>query len=135
MIVLYRRHVLLWWGPCSSPVSSTLWAAAARTIACILAALAYRQYKRPSDCVLRREYWGKRQATDEAFCASEDGDPWFRTGDTAALRGDPERYVILGRTSVDVLKVKHGLHGTICDGPRLTRRRSGVSRCHTAPHA
>ena len=43
------------------------------------------------------EYWGKPDATREAF-----RDGWFRTGDTASVENG--RYRILGRTSVDILK-------------------------------
>ncbi len=43
------------------------------------------------------EYWGKPDATREAF-----RDGWFRTGDTAVIENG--RYRILGRTSVDILK-------------------------------
>jgi len=43
------------------------------------------------------EYWGKPDATREAF-----RDGWFRTGDTAMVEnGD---YRILGRTNIDILK-------------------------------
>ena len=43
------------------------------------------------------EYWGKPDATREAFPKG-----WFRTGDTAVV--EKGRYRILGRTSVDILK-------------------------------
>jgi malonyl-CoA/methylmalonyl-CoA synthetase len=43
------------------------------------------------------EYWGKPDATHEAF-----RDGWFRTGDTAVV--EHGRYRILGRTNVDILK-------------------------------
>jgi malonyl-CoA/methylmalonyl-CoA synthetase len=43
------------------------------------------------------EYWGKPEATREAF-----RDGWFRTGDTAVVEGGA--YRILGRTSIDILK-------------------------------
>ncbi len=43
------------------------------------------------------EYWGKPEATREAF-----RDGWFRTGDTAAREDGV--YRILGRTSIDILK-------------------------------
>ena len=43
------------------------------------------------------EYWGKADATREAF-----RDGWFRTGDTAVVENG--RYRILGRTSIDILK-------------------------------
>jgi len=43
------------------------------------------------------EYWGKPQATQEAF-----RDGWFRTGDVALIENG--RYRILGRMNIDVLK-------------------------------
>jgi malonyl-CoA/methylmalonyl-CoA synthetase len=43
------------------------------------------------------EYWGKPQATRQAF-----RDGWFRTGDTAVLENDV--YRLLGRSNVDILK-------------------------------
>ena len=43
------------------------------------------------------EYWGKPEATREAF-----RDNWFCTGDTAVLEGGA--YRILGRSNVDILK-------------------------------
>lgn len=43
------------------------------------------------------EYWGKPDATREAF-----REGWFRTGDTAVLQN--AAYRILGRTSIDILK-------------------------------
>jgi malonyl-CoA/methylmalonyl-CoA synthetase len=43
------------------------------------------------------EYWGKPDATRDAF-----RDGWFRTGDTAVLENAV--YRILGRTSIDILK-------------------------------
>jgi len=43
------------------------------------------------------EYWGKPDATREAF-----RDGWFRTGDTAVV--EDGRYRILGRANVDILK-------------------------------
>ncbi len=45
------------------------------------------------------EYWGKPEATREAF-----RDGWFRTGDTAAIDIDKGVYRILGRSNVDILK-------------------------------
>jgi malonyl-CoA/methylmalonyl-CoA synthetase len=44
-----------------------------------------------------KEYWGKPQATQDAF-----RDGWFRTGDVAVLENG--RYRILGRMSIDILK-------------------------------
>jgi malonyl-CoA/methylmalonyl-CoA synthetase len=43
------------------------------------------------------EYWGKPDATREAF-----RNGWFRTGDTAVV--EDGRYRILGRTNIDILK-------------------------------
>jgi malonyl-CoA/methylmalonyl-CoA synthetase len=43
------------------------------------------------------EYWGKPEATREAF-----REGWFRTGDTALVENGV--YRILGRTSIDILK-------------------------------
>jgi len=43
------------------------------------------------------EYWGKPEATRDAF-----RDGWFLTGDTAVLENGA--YRILGRTSIDILK-------------------------------
>jgi malonyl-CoA/methylmalonyl-CoA synthetase len=43
------------------------------------------------------EYWGKPEATGEAF-----RDGWFLTGDTAIVESGV--YRILGRTSIDILK-------------------------------
>jgi malonyl-CoA/methylmalonyl-CoA synthetase len=44
-----------------------------------------------------REYWGKPDATRDAF-----RDGWFRTGDTAVVENGV--YRILGRTNIDILK-------------------------------
>jgi malonyl-CoA/methylmalonyl-CoA synthetase len=43
------------------------------------------------------EYWGKEEATREAF-----RNGWFRTGDTAVVEN--HAYRILGRTNIDILK-------------------------------
>eukprot|EP00934_Nitzschia_sp_Nitz4_P008384 Nitzschia sp. Nitz4//scaffold159_size51929//42962//44770//NITZ4_ACSL//1//CDS//3329537607//8374//frame0 len=48
-----------------------------------------------------REYWNRPDATTEAF--TEDG--YFRTGDVAEYSEELESYRILGRASVDILKV------------------------------
>ena len=45
------------------------------------------------------EYWGKPEATREAF-----RDGWFRTGDTAVIDMEKGVYRILGRSNVDILK-------------------------------
>jgi malonyl-CoA/methylmalonyl-CoA synthetase len=44
-----------------------------------------------------KEYWGRPQATREAF-----RDGWFRTGDVAVV--EDGRYRILGRMSIDIIK-------------------------------
>ncbi|HXY68732.1 MAG TPA: acyl-CoA synthetase [Gemmatimonadales bacterium] len=44
-----------------------------------------------------REYWGRPDATRDAF-----RDGWFRTGDTAVVESGA--YRLLGRTSVDIIK-------------------------------
>jgi malonyl-CoA/methylmalonyl-CoA synthetase len=44
-----------------------------------------------------QEYWGKPDATREAF-----RNGWFRTGDTAIIEGGV--YRILGRTNIDIIK-------------------------------
>jgi malonyl-CoA/methylmalonyl-CoA synthetase len=48
-----------------------------------------------------QEYWNRPNATQEAF--TEDG--WFHTGDVAEYNADLDSYRILGRASVDILKV------------------------------
>ncbi|GHB71650.1 acyl-CoA synthetase [Persicitalea jodogahamensis] len=45
-----------------------------------------------------REYWGKPEATREAFT----GDGWFHTGDVAVV--EQGCYRILGRNSIDIIK-------------------------------
>lgn len=51
-----------------------------------------------------RGYFGKDDATRDAFVAGTDGrGPWFKTGDTVT-RDDDGAFRILGRTSVDILK-------------------------------
>jgi malonyl-CoA/methylmalonyl-CoA synthetase len=45
-----------------------------------------------------REYWGKPEATKEAFTT----DGWFKTGDIAVVEGG--YYRIMGRNSVDIIK-------------------------------
>lgn len=47
------------------------------------------------------EYWNRPDATDEAF--TEDG--YFDTGDVAEFNSEFQSYRILGRASVDILKV------------------------------
>jgi len=51
--------------------------------------------------MLFTEYWGRAQATRDAF----DGSGFFRTGDTVAVDAGTGCYAIQGRTSVDILKV------------------------------
>jgi malonyl-CoA/methylmalonyl-CoA synthetase len=48
-----------------------------------------------------QEYWNRPEDTLEAF--TEDG--WFHTGDVAEYNADLDSYRILGRASVDILKV------------------------------
>ncbi|KAF6260638.1 hypothetical protein COO60DRAFT_1684228 [Scenedesmus sp. NREL 46B-D3] len=50
--------------------------------------------------MLFRGYWGRAQATAEAF----DAEGYFLTGDTVSLEGQPPYYRIMGRSSVDVIK-------------------------------
>ena len=45
-----------------------------------------------------KEYWGRPDATREAFTA----DGWFKTGDVAVEKD--QIYRILGRSSVDIIK-------------------------------
>lgn len=45
-----------------------------------------------------KEYWGKQQATEEAFTS----DGWFKTGDVAEVQD--HYYRILGRNSTDIIK-------------------------------
>ena len=47
-----------------------------------------------------KEYLGRPKETAETF----DADGWFRTGDIAA-RDERGRYSILGRSSMDIIKV------------------------------
>jgi malonyl-CoA/methylmalonyl-CoA synthetase len=47
-----------------------------------------------------REYLGRKEATAESF----DADGWFKTGDIAR-RDEAGRYYILGRNSMDIIKV------------------------------
>ncbi|GBF92979.1 hypothetical protein Rsub_05815 [Raphidocelis subcapitata] len=49
---------------------------------------------------LFKEYWGRPEATAEAF----DSDGFFKTGDVVSLEGEPPYYKILGRASVDIIK-------------------------------
>jgi malonyl-CoA/methylmalonyl-CoA synthetase len=47
-------------------------------------------------------YHERRDATRDAFRVDDDGERWFKTGDTVSLEKDYVR--VLGRTSVDIIK-------------------------------
>jgi malonyl-CoA/methylmalonyl-CoA synthetase len=67
------------------------------------------------------EYWGRRDATAEAFEAG-----WFRTGDISVLeRG---MYRILGRSSVDIIKTG-GYKVSALEIEDVLREHSDVSDC------
>lgn len=68
-----------------------------------------------------REYWGKPEATREAF-----RDGWFRTGDTAVVENGV--YRILGRTSVDILK-SGGHKISALEIEETLREHEGISEC------
>jgi malonyl-CoA/methylmalonyl-CoA synthetase len=67
------------------------------------------------------EYWGKPDATREAF-----RDGWFRTGDTAIVENGI--YRILGRTSVDILKTG-GHKVSALEIEEALRRHPAVAEC------
>jgi malonyl-CoA/methylmalonyl-CoA synthetase len=67
------------------------------------------------------EYWGKPDATREAF-----RDGWFRTGDTAVV--DNGIYRILGRTSIDILKTG-GHKVSALEIEEALRRHPAVAEC------
>jgi malonyl-CoA/methylmalonyl-CoA synthetase len=67
------------------------------------------------------EYWGKPEATREAF-----RDGWFRTGDTAVVERGV--YRILGRTSIDILKTG-GHKVSALEIEEVLRRHPLVAEC------
>jgi malonyl-CoA/methylmalonyl-CoA synthetase len=67
------------------------------------------------------EYWGKPDATREAF-----RDGWFRTGDTAVVENGI--YRILGRTSIDILKTG-GHKVSALEIEEALRRHPAVAEC------
>jgi malonyl-CoA/methylmalonyl-CoA synthetase len=67
------------------------------------------------------EYWGKPEATREAF-----RDGWFRTGDTAVI--EDGRYRILGRTNVDILKTG-GHKVSALEIEETLRRHPAIAEC------
>ena len=80
-----------------------------------------------------REYFGKPEATRDAFTA----DGWFNTGDVAIL--DDGAYRILGRESVDILKTGGykvsalDIEEALREHPAIASARS--SACRTKPGA
>ncbi len=50
--------------------------------------------------MLFKEYWGKPEATAAEFTP----DGWFKTGDIAAVEGEPPYWRLLGRASADIIK-------------------------------
>jgi malonyl-CoA/methylmalonyl-CoA synthetase len=67
------------------------------------------------------EYWGKPDATREAF-----RDGWFRTGDTAVIEGGV--YRILGRSNVDILKTG-GHKVSALEVEELLREHPAIAEC------
>ena len=67
------------------------------------------------------EYWGKPEATREAF-----RDGWFRTGDTAVVENGI--YRILGRTSIDILKTG-GHKVSALEIEEVLRNHPGIGEC------
>jgi len=67
------------------------------------------------------EYWGKPDATREAF-----RDGWFRTGDTAVI--EDCRYRILGRTNIDILKTG-GHKVSALEIEETLRRHPAIAEC------
>lgn len=67
------------------------------------------------------EYWGKPEATREAF-----REGWFRTGDTAILENGA--YRILGRTSIDILKTG-GHKVSALEIEETLRQHEAISEC------
>lgn len=68
-----------------------------------------------------REYWGRPEATREAF-----RDGWFRTGDVAEINGGYFR--ILGRSSVDILKTG-GYKVSALEIEEVLRSHPAVAEC------
>jgi malonyl-CoA/methylmalonyl-CoA synthetase len=68
-----------------------------------------------------REYWGKPDATREAF-----RDGWFRTGDTAVV--DKGSYRLLGRSSVDILKTG-GYKVSALEIEEVLREHPAIAEC------
>jgi len=68
-----------------------------------------------------QEYWGKPEATREAF-----RDGWFRTGDTAVLDGGV--YRILGRSNVDILKTG-GHKVSALEVEEMLREHPAIAEC------
>jgi malonyl-CoA/methylmalonyl-CoA synthetase len=67
------------------------------------------------------EYWGKPDATREAF-----RDGWFRTGDTAVIENGV--YRILGRTNIDILKTG-GHRVSALEIEEALRKHPSVAEC------
>jgi len=67
------------------------------------------------------EYWGKPEATRDAF-----RDGWFRTGDTAVLENGA--YRILGRSNVDILKTG-GHKVSALEVEETLREHPGIAEC------
>jgi len=68
-----------------------------------------------------QEYWGKPEATREAF-----RDGWFRTGDVAAVDNGIHR--ILGRTSVDIIKTG-GYKVSALEIEEVLRQHPSIAEC------
>jgi malonyl-CoA/methylmalonyl-CoA synthetase len=67
------------------------------------------------------EYWGKPEATRDAF-----RNGWFRTGDTAIIENN--RYRILGRTNIDILK-SGGHKISALEIEEALRRHPAIAEC------
>ncbi len=68
-----------------------------------------------------REYWGRPDATAQAF-----RDGWFRTGDMAVV--EDEAWRILGRTSVDIIK-SGGYKISALEVEEVLRTHPAVAEC------
>jgi malonyl-CoA/methylmalonyl-CoA synthetase len=68
-----------------------------------------------------KEYWGKPDATREAF-----RNGWFRTGDTALVENGV--YRILGRTSIDIIKTG-GHKVSALEIEEVLRQHSSIADC------